>query len=515
MLYLRKRKIALKKGMKLISLFFLSIAILQLKNIVFTFLPVKPSLQFASDVGLIIIVCIIAYKPLDHFLNFVFREFIFKEKVGFQSILINSIEDLNASLDLREFSNLLVNTFYDLFNVKHVAFLVKDEGLRKFVPRSLVGFNLNDSKKIKIDTNSKLVEELENSRFPILRDNTLKSMNWPEASQLNSDFELLRAQLIIPILDKGELKAFISVSSKPSHTPFFHNELRLFNDFAMKLNTSLQNAIKYEHIRSQYEELKEFQSHIMHSNKFSAMEQLATGIAHEIHNPLTIISGKAQMLLLNKGKNFLTQKSEEDLKGIVEQTTRAADITRKLLLFSRTSPEHEEQIPFETIIDDTFELISYQTSLEKINIQKEIDSDLPKFKGHLDEFREVFLNLILNAVQSVEQEGEITVILKHDAAEGILEIRVEDTGCGIEDQVISNVFDAFYTTKHNSLGLGLFVVQRIIQRNKGGISIESDPSRGTCVSIRLPMMIEVENEMVQDEADSRNDLESVVLDQGK
>lgn len=516
MLYLRKRKVVLKKGLMLFGLLFISLTILQTKTILLHFLPFKIPATPSADVGLVIFVCLLAYKPLDQFVNFLFREFFFKKGVGFHAALLHSANHLIACLDLKEFSNLLVNTLSDLIEVKYASFLLYQDGTREYFPGAFSGFDLRESRKIQLRSDSPLIEELRRQRYPILRYEILKTLSWPEASRLNSDFEVLRAQVVIPILRQGEVRGLITLSSKPSHEAYLPHELKLFHDFASRIGTALENVIRYEEIRKQYDDLKDFQSRLLQTNKFSAIEQLATGIAHEIHNPLTIISGKAQMLLLNRDKNFLTQKAEKDLKMIVEQSTRAAEITRKLLVFSKSSPEQKEAISFKDIVDDTFELISYQTSLERIQVIKDLSPELPVYKGHVEEFREIFLNLVLNAVQSVEREGSIRVSVQYAEGYRTIEIRVEDTGCGILKEHMANVFDPFFTTKQNSLGLGLFVTQRIVQRNGGSIRMESESSKGTQVIIELPVSNEKEEAFPKPAVlEERNLLEEVLLQKNR
>ncbi|MBI4398995.1 MAG: hypothetical protein HY586_07690 [Candidatus Omnitrophica bacterium] len=492
MLYLRKRKIALKKGMMLAGFFAVAVAALEIKDVITFFLPLKFLTSRIFDIALVILTCLISYKPLEQLIHYLFREWLFKKGVGYQVQLFHSAGHLISCLDLREFSNLVVNTFCDLLHVKYVAFLILDSARKEFVPGTLTGFHFREIRNIQLGVNSPLIEYVRGMERPILRYDALKVLSWTDASKLSTDFELLRAQAVIPVYGdhpKRELLGIITLSSKPTHLAYLPHELKLFHDFSNKIGQALENAIRYNEIKFHYEELKDFQSRLVQVNKFSAIEQLATGIAHEIHNPLTIISGKAQMLLLNKDKNLLTSKAEEDLKLIVQQTSRAAEITRKLLMFSKPSPERKETLSFKNIIDDTFSLISYQTSIEHIEIIKELDPKIPEFKGYVEEFREIFLNLFLNAIQSVDKFGTVRVLVQYMEGTQCLNIQVEDSGCGIKEEHLANVFDPFFTTKQNSLGLGLFVTQRIIQRNGGSIHIESEPTQGTRVSFTLPMLL--------------------------
>ena len=140
-------------------------------------------------------------------------------------------------------------------------------------------------------------------------------------------------------------------------------------------------------------QLQDTQSRLVQAAKLSAIEQLATGLAHEIHNPLTIISGKAQILLLQKDRTHLDERVEEVLRSIVKQTKRAADITRKLLMFSQGSGAPKEMLRLEQVLQDTLALVSYQTSLEGIELTQSIGPNIPRLYANVHEIREVFLNL--------------------------------------------------------------------------------------------------------------------------
>ena len=235
------------------------------------------------------------------------------------------------------------------------------------------------------------------------------------------------------------------------------------------------------------QELGQVQTELIQSTRLSAIEQLATGLAHEIHNPLTIISGKAQVLLLKKDKKGYDEKVEEVLKTIVKQTKRAADITRKLLMFSQGKGSTREAISFEAMVNDTVALVSYQTALDDVRIVKQIDHNLPVFYGNPSAFREIFLNLFLNAVQAVSKSGVIQISVRYKSMDRTIEIRVSDTGAGIQPEYLNQVFNPFFTTRQEGTGLGLFVTQQIVHRYNGSIHVESKVGEGTIVIVELPI----------------------------
>jgi signal transduction histidine kinase len=170
----------------------------------------------------------------------------------------------------------------------------------------------------------------------------------------------------------------------------------------------------------------------------------------------------------------------------VKQTKRAADITRKLLMFSQGSGAPREWLQLDQILEDTIALVSYQTSLDGIEIAKAGSAGVPPFYGNVHELREIFLNLILNAVQSVGQGGKVQVEMHHQARDRMIELRVSDTGPGIPAENIGKVFDPFFTTRTEAVGLGLFVTRQIVGRYGGSIRAESRPGEGTMFLVRIP-----------------------------
>ena len=242
----------------------------------------------------------------------------------------------------------------------------------------------------------------------------------------------------------------------------------------------------FEELRGSNQELMKIQSNFLQSNQHSAIAQLASGIAHEIHNPLTIISGKAQILLLKRDKMTYDEQVEEVLKTIVKQTKRAADITRKLLMFSDSHQSVKEPIDLETVVNDTVALLSYQVSLDQIQVIKRFEHPIPRWLGNVAELREAFLNLFLNAVQAVGTKGIVQVTVRYRKEDRVIELRISDTGPGILESDLPKVFHPFFTTRQEAAGLGLFVTQQIVHKYNGLIRAESKIGEGAAFVVELP-----------------------------
>lgn len=490
-LFLKKRKKVLKKFFVGFSLFTLGALL--------TFLASRALQSFSSSLHPIAhgmlplmtmaLISVIAYKPLDKLFTQLFRNTFFKQHSYAHLTLMNLAEELSLVLDLQEFSNLVVNTFGEVLNLKTVVLAIPNRVRGDYEIASTHGWPLADTKRVRLAKDSVLMGLIQSTGPHILvKGRVDKTFSWQEANRLARDFDSLHAGWIIPLFVKEELVGAMGFSSANPQTVFDEYDFQFFREFAASIGKGLRNALSVAGLQAANEELQDAQSQLLQATKLSAIEQLATGIAHEIHNPLTIISGKAQVLLLQKDRNHIDERVEEVLKTIVKQTKRAADITRKLLMFSQSSGSPREVLRLEQVLEDTVALVSYQTSLEGIEISKTVSSSVPALYANLHEIREVFLNLVLNAVQSIGSRGKIQCEILDRAEDQIVEFRISDTGRGIAEDHIDKLFNPFFTTRPDAAGLGLFVAKQIVHRYGGLIRVESRLGQGSLFIVQLPYM---------------------------
>lgn len=319
------------------------------------------------------------------------------------------------------------------------------------------------------------------------RERVVHSFSWQEANQLTQDFEQLHASHAIPMFYEDELIGAINLLPKAvSGSELTTPELKSLLDFAREAAQAFRNAAAFEALQRENRALAKAEGELMYSVQHSAISQLAVGMAHEIHNPLTIISGKAQILLLKKDKINYDAQVEEVLKTIVKQTKRAADITRKLLMFSDSEKSIKEWIDFEAVLTDTIALLSYQVSLDQIQVIKRFIHPIPKWYGNVTELREAFLNLFLNAVQAIGTKGTIEIGACYQRANEAIEVRISDSGPGISEENLARVFQPFFTTRDGAMGLGLFVTQQVVDAYGGTIRVEPQQGKGAAFVLTFP-----------------------------
>ena len=487
-LYIKKRKRILKTlivGVLLFALGSLSFFLLSLAAGRFFFsswltFPLSPILVMT-------LLCLFAYKPLDLYVTQFFKNYVFRKKTYAHMTLMNLTEELALILDAQELANLVVNTFGEVLHLKTVGLLVPSSVRDDYEILSASGWSVSESKRVRLPKDADLIGLIrKNGPHVLVRDRVVRSLAWQEANRLSHDFDSLRAAWVIPLFVKQEFFGMVVFSAANPESMFDEADFQFFREFAHSVARSLRNAMSVSELKSANEQLQDVQSQLLQATKLTAIEQLATGLAHEIHNPLTIISGKAQVLLLQKDRSHYDERVEEVLKTIVKQTKRAADITRKLLMFSQSSGSPKESLHLEQVLQDTIALVSYQTSLEGIEITRSSNPPIPPLYGNVHELREVFLNLILNAVQSVGSQGKIHCEFNYKDKDQLLEILISDTGRGIPPEHIDKLFNPFFTTRHEAVGLGLFVTKQIVHRYGGSVRVESRVGEGSLFIVHLP-----------------------------
>ena len=486
-LYLRKRKRLLKNFILTILLFVLVFFFYSLIRLL-TFRLFQYDLSAHDIVALFLSIALVSvfYKPADHLVQVLFKDIIFRSYVRDHSALAQLSRSLTTVLDQTELGNLIVNTFAEALYLRTASVLLYDKTKEQFRVISAFGLKPSTWRNLALSPNCLLFELLRTRKIPLERERIVHSFSWQEANELRHDFELLHASYVIPLFFQTDLIGSINLTPQAGAKVLTPQELKSFFEFAKEAAQAFRTAALFDELRESNRELMKIQSSFLHSAQHAAIAQLATGIAQEIHNPLTIISGKAQILLLKRDKIAYDKQVEEVLKTIVKQTKRAADITRKLLMFSESHKSAKELIDFETIVNDTIALLSYQVSLDQIQVVKQFDHPIPKWYGNIGELREIFLNLFLNAVQAIGTKGAVQVTVRYQKSEDVIELRVSDSGAGIPESDLAKVFQPFFTTRTGASGLGLFVTQQILQGYGGFIRVESKPTEGATFIIELP-----------------------------
>lgn len=431
-------------------------------------------------------------KPADHAVKRVMRDYVMRRKCYSHIALEELSEELLSVLNLREFANLVVNSFAESFHLRYTALFVLRPGSDLFEPISAHGWSASDLRRTRLSMHGLLGDILKKSgEHTLTRNILLKSVRWQDATSLEAEFRLIQGGWVLPFWFKGQLLGFLSFGAESPDRVFEKADFKSFRRFAGRVSIALNNALQVEQLTRFNGELQDTQSQRFQSSKLKAVSQLAEGLAHEIHNPLAIISGKAQVLLFKKDGPDWTKQVEETLGVIIQQSKRAADIIRKVLASVRDSQSAARDLEIRQCALDAVELLRYQAALKQIEVIVEAEDEV-RFFANPGDMHEMFTGLMLNAVEMLGSHGWVRIQIKKSRHWEAVEMVVTDSGPGIDPELVEQIFDPFFKTRHEALGLGLFTVKHIIHRYGGSIRAESQPGKGLTFQIHLPLSKSVE-----------------------
>ena len=230
-------------------------------------------------------------------------------------------------------------------------------------------------------------------------------------------------------------------------------------------------------------------SEMVHAEHLATLGELAAGVAHEIRNPLAGIAGAIEIITKDFPKDHPDREVLEDLR---QEVRRIEKTLNELLVYARPKPPQLGQTDIKETIARTLQLARQQTGSRKIEFSIQISSQIPLFMTDSEQVHQVLLNLVLNAIQSIEKEGKITIEAILQDGDGLnrlgyVAIGVTDTGQGIPPEHLTRIFRPFYTTKRGGTGLGLSLCRRIIDAHGGTLLAESELRKGSRFTIRLPL----------------------------
>jgi two-component system NtrC family sensor kinase len=269
-----------------------------------------------------------------------------------------------------------------------------------------------------------------------------------------------------------------------------------FNEMSKALKERNEEVKKYttsleEMVIERTKKLEESHAQLIQTEKLASMGKLAGYIAHEINNPIGIIVARAECILMDAKEMGYHNDLIKDIEVIKNHSNRVAMITRGMLTFARKSPAEFSDVNLNVVIDETLLLFEKQFLTNNIEIQKNIDSNLPTIHGNATQLQQVFFNIFNNAMGAMPEGGKIKIKTTCND-DGMVHIFISDTGSGIQKDHLSNIFEPFFTTKQKDkgTGLGLSVTYGIIKDHDGDIIVHSKAGSGTTFEIMLPMKID-------------------------
>jgi len=237
-------------------------------------------------------------------------------------------------------------------------------------------------------------------------------------------------------------------------------------------------------------EVQALRREIARNQRLASIGRLAAGVAHEIRNPLSSIKGFATYFK----ERYRDNKDDQQTADImIQEVERLNRVVGQLLEFARPITISKKATSVDTVIKESLRLIERQAAEKNIKIETDFSSIVTKIQIDTDRISQVLLNLYLNAIESMQDEGHLNVALSMDEEKKWAIIKVTDNGAGIRKEDITHIFDPYFTTKPSGTGLGLAIVHNIIDAHDGKMKVESSPGKDTTVTLFLPIFNRDEN----------------------
>jgi two-component system sensor histidine kinase HydH len=335
-----------------------------------------------------------------------------------------------------------------------------------------------------------VVESMADGLISIDREGKIVTLNRQAGEILGSGRERLEGMKITSVLGEGIGRI---LGSMEGQALVRDREMDIHTDKSGRIPLSLSVApLKDETgqemgsvlLIKDMREIRDLQEKVHRSERLASLGRLAAGVAHEIRNPLSSIKGFAQYFV----KRFSGHDEEQGYASVmVKEVDRLNRVITDLLDFAGPKEPRREPQSLETIAEQAVKLLTPDLEARKVEVVREYEPDLPAVSVDRDRISQVFINLLLNALESMEAGGEIRIGLRRCGPPPAVEASIADTGAGIPEGDLEKVFEPFFSGKKKGTGLGLAIVHQIIESHRGDIRVESRPGEGTVFRIRLPL----------------------------
>jgi two-component system NtrC family sensor kinase len=434
---------------------------------------------FAAILILIGVLLILLFNFIKVRVDRAMHQIIVRDKYSYLSILEDFARRLVTIIDLTRLLTMLADTVEKSMGVKQISIFLHEPEKDVFRARLLRG----SPKEELIKISPPVLEFLQGKKEAILLvDLDRSGASAPEKELLNIMIRL-QAEVCLPLIYMNRLIGFIYLGSKVPEEMYFEEDLDLLYPLANQVAIAIENS-------NLYENLKKSQTIMRRADRLASLGTLIASLAHEIRNPLVSIKTFTQLL---------PERIEDEefrnyfLKVASGEIDRLTGLINELLGFARPSEPRLEGEDVNALIDKMEILVATEARKKNVTLAKNYALDLPQIRVDAEQLKQVLLNILLNAIQSIKGEGKIWIETRRvqvpieDRVEPFTQIEVRDSGVGIPKENLERIFDPFFSTRTEGSGLGLAISHQIIHDHGGFISVESEVGKGTSFKVHLPL----------------------------
>ncbi len=396
------------------------------------------------------------------------------------------LHSLNTIVGLDQLLENISIKLSEIVNAGSLYLVLFEPVTNHYINKKTKTYNLTFSSDLNFSTSDNLIKWLNVNKTILEVDKNVEVIKFLSTREQNLLHEI-NVKIVVPFFIVNRLTGAVLLGKKNNGANYNNSDFELLTMLADQSALAIEHSLMYQF---QEDKLKK----LLHTDKLATIGELAAGAAHEIRNPLTSIRSTVQFL-----QKDLTGEKKSLGDGIIEEIDRIDSIIKGLLSFSKSSELQISNVNIEEIIDQTLFLLEPEIRKHNIQVIRKNFSALHNVNipGDASQLKQVFLNIILNSVHAILNEGSIAYSIsdnllgkENQTEKNFLFITIKDTGIGIQEENLQKVFDPFYTTKDTGTGLGLSISYGIVSKHCGDIEISSKTSgdeRGTTVIVKLPV----------------------------
>lgn len=438
------------------------------------------------------------------------------EQRQYQHTLRQAAKGMTLVKDLQKLLNFIVHILTRTVKVQHASVWLLDQKSQQFVLQAMRGGNSVELGEA-VEANHPLIWHLAKERRSIVQEELrllLQDGRMEYLKPVVERMEQMGAAVLVPSLMKEKLIGFLVMSQKKSGKMYTSEDLEVFEVLAAQAAMAIENA-------QFYDELKRTQVDLFQTAKMASLGHMAGGMSHQVNNRfhvLSILAGTLRSALKDvdptqaepEKVKQLWAKSLEVLQKVEENALRGGDIVKTLLKFSRPSGEYKP-VSLRKVLDTALEVVQFRVNLSILDLIQEIPEGLVPVRGDLNQLADCCFNLISNTFDATQKKAELITLnrlspspkdsnpyrgkislkarTEHSDGQSWVVLEVQDNGIGMTRDELESLFIPFFTTKataEKGTGLGLYIIQRIIEQHGGTIRASSEYGVGTAFHIRLP-----------------------------
>lgn len=436
------------------------------------------------------IVILVVFEPLREKVNLAIHRTLFRERADLERAVNQLRGHLAHVLQVEEMGALVVGALETSRRATAASLLVRDPIANHF--RRVSSFGPPGPEHLEIPKAQPILDALENAQSLVLDEFELQA----HEARRNDDTEMIatngqvlaaadlllefRRGVVLALRGRKQgIVGLLLVADDRAVDAYSLDEVLLLEELALQASVVLENSRQHTELQTR--------------DRLAVLGRMAAGLAHEVKNPLGAIKGAAQ--LLSEGPDHQRSAADSEFLSIIlEEVERLDRVVGSVLNYARPAKIHAAEMDVGRVTERTARML--ETEVPECRLIVEVSPGLPTVRGDAEQLRQVLINLIRNAVQAMEGEGQVLIRVESalsarsshhgEAPDSWVAIAVSDTGPGMAKDVRKNLFIPFYTTKQRGSGLGLAISQRIVEEMEGRIEVDSRPGQGTCFTVYLP-----------------------------